>query len=158
MKIGFDNDKYLKTQSENIKKRIEKFGDKLYLEFGGKLFDDLHASRALPGFQPDSKLKMLLQLSDQAEVIIVIGADAIEKNKTREDLGITYDKDVIRLIGEYNRCGLYVSSVVLTKYSGQASADVFKAKLEKQGINTPKDCLVAQYDGEQLYAQRRMNI
>jgi len=145
MKIGFDNDKYLKTQSENIKKRIEKFGDKLYLEFGGKLFDDLHASRALPGFQPDSKLKMLLQLSDQAEVIIVIGADAIEKNKTREDLGITYDKDVIRLIGEYNRCGLYVSSVVLTKYSGQASADVFKAKLEKQGIKVYRHYAIEGY-------------
>ena len=101
MKTGFDNDKYLKMQSEYIKDRFSKFGDKLYLEFGGKLFDDFHASRVLPGFEPDSKLKMLLQLADQAEVIIVIGADAIEKNKKREDLGITYDKDVLRLIEEY---------------------------------------------------------
>lgn len=98
MKTGFDNDKYLKMQSEYIKKRIDKFGDKLYLEFGGKLFDDFHASRVLPGFEPDSKLKMLLKMSEQAEVVIVIGADAIDKNKKREDLGITYDKDVLRLI------------------------------------------------------------
>ena len=98
MRIGFDNDKYLKMQSEYIQKRIDKFGDKLYLEFGGKLFDDFHASRVLPGFKPDSKLGMLLQMSEKAEVVIVIGADAIDKNKKREDLGITYDKDVLRLI------------------------------------------------------------
>ena len=134
MKIGFDNDKYLKIQSEHIMKRIDKFGDKLYLEFGGKLFDDLHASRVLPGFEPDSKLKMLLKLSDHAEVVIVIGADAIEKNKKREDLGITYDKDVIRLIEEYRSCGLYVGSVVVTMYAGQPAADAFKEKLEKKGI------------------------
>ncbi len=135
MKIGFDNDKYLKIQSKHIMERIDKFGDKLYLEFGGKLFDDLHASRVLPGFEPDSKLKMLLQLSDHAEVVIVIGADAIERNKKREDLGITYDKDVIRLIEEYRSCGLYVGSVVVTMYAGQPAADVFKDKLEKKGIS-----------------------
>lgn len=134
MKIGFDNDKYLKIQSEYIKERIDKFGDKLYLEFGGKLFDDYHASRVLPGFAPDSKLKMLLKMADQAEIVIVIGADAIEKNKTREDLGITYDKDVLRLIEEYRSCGLYVGSVVVTMYSGQPAADAFKDKLEKKGI------------------------
>lgn len=134
MKIGFDNEKYLKMQSEYIKKRIEKFGDKLYLEFGGKLFDDYHASRVLPGFAPDSKLKMLLQLAEQAEIVIVIGADAIEKNKKREDLGITYDKDVLRLIEEYRSCGLYVGSVTVTMYSGQPAAMAFKEKLEKKGI------------------------
>lgn len=134
MKIGFDNEKYLKMQSEYIRERIGKFGDKLYLEFGGKLFDDLHASRVLPGFEPNSKLKMLLQLADQAEVVIVIGADAIERNKKREDLGITYDEDVLRLVEEYRSCGLYVGSVVVTKYSGQPSADAFKEKLEKKNI------------------------
>lgn len=134
MKIGFDNDKYLKIQSEHIMERIDKFGDKLYLEFGGKLFDDLHASRVLPGFAPDSKLKMLLQLADHAEVIIVINADAIERNKRREDLGITYDKDVLRLIEEYRSCGLYVGGVVVTMYSAQPSVTAFKDKLEKKGI------------------------
>ena len=145
MKIGFDNEKYLKMQSEYIKERFSKFGDKLYLEFGGKLFDDFHASRVLPGFEPDSKLKMLLQLADQAEVIIVIGADAIEKNKKREDLGITYDKDVVRLIEEYRSCGLYVGSVVLTKYAGQSSADVFKEKLEKKNIKVYKHYMIEGY-------------
>lgn len=145
MKIGFDNEKYLKMQSEYIKERFSKFGDKLYLEFGGKLFDDFHASRVLPGFEPDSKLKMLLQLADQAEVIIVIGADAIEKNKKREDLGITYDKDVIRLIEEYTSCGLYVGSVVLTKYAGQSSADDFKEKLEKKNIKVYKHYIIEGY-------------
>ncbi len=134
MKIGFDNEKYLKIQSEYIKERIDKFGDKLYLEFGGKLFDDFHASRVLPGFAPDSKLKMLLQLADHAEVVIVIGADSIERNKKREDLGITYDKDVLRLIEEYTACGLYVGSVVVTMFSGQPAAIAFKEKLEKKGI------------------------
>lgn len=134
MKIGFDNDKYLKIQSKHIMERIEKFGDKLYMEFGGKLVDDYHASRVLPGFAPDSKLKMLLKLSDHAEVVIVIGADAIERNKKREDLGITYDKDVLRLIQEYRAHGLYVGSVVVTMYAGQPAADVFKDKLEKKGI------------------------
>lgn len=134
MKIGFDNDKYLKIQSEYIKERIEKFDDKLYLEFGGKLVDDYHASRVLPGFAPDSKLKMLLQLADQAEIVIVISADAIERNKKREDLGITYDKDVFRLIEEYRNYGLYVGSVVVTRFTGQPAAVAFKEKLEKRGI------------------------
>ena len=134
MKIGFDNDKYLKMQSEHIRERISKFGNKLYLEFGGKLFDDYHASRVLPGFEPDSKLRMLMQLSDQAEIVIVIGAPDIEKNKVRGDLGITYDEDVLRLMNEFTSRGLYVGSVCITRYSGQNSADAFKKRLEKLGI------------------------
>ena len=134
MKIGFDNEKYLKMQSEHIKERIGQFGDKLYLEFGGKLFDDYHASRVLPGFAPDSKLRMLMQLSDCAEIVIVINAADIEKNKVRGDLGITYDVDVLRLRDEFQEKGLYVGSVVITHYSGQNSADQFKAKLEKKNI------------------------
>ena len=133
-KIGFDNDKYLSMQSEHIRERIGQFGDKLYLEFGGKLFDDYHASRVLSGFAPDSKLQMLLQLADQAEMIISINAADIERNKIRHDLGITYDQDVIRLIGVYKEKGLYVSSVVITRYAGQSSADVFQKKLEAIGI------------------------
>ena len=109
MKIGFDNEKYLKMQSEHIKERISLFGNKLYLEFGGKLFDDFHASRVLPGFQPDSKLKMLLQLKDQAEVVIVISADDIESNKVRGDYGITYDVDVLRLIDVFQSFGLMLA-------------------------------------------------
>ena len=134
MKIGFDNQKYLRMQSEHIRERISQFGDKLYLEFGGKLFDDYHASRVLPGFAPDSKLQMLLQLADQAEIVIVINAADIEKNKIRHDLGITYDLDVLRLIQEFRDKGLYVGSVVITRYSGQTSADMFKTKLENLGI------------------------
>lgn len=134
MKRGFDNEKYLKMQSEHIKERIDQFGDKLYLEFGGKLFDDYHASRVLPGFAPDSKLRMLMQLSDYAEIVIVISASDIEKNKVRGDLGITYDVDVLRLREEFLQKGLYVGSVVITHYSGQNSADQFKAKLEKKNI------------------------
>ena len=133
-KIGFDNDKYLKMQSEHIRERISKFDNKLYLEFGGKLFDDYHASRVLPGFEPDSKLRMLMQLSDQAEIVIVIGAPDIEKNKVRGDLGITYDEDVLRLMNEFTSRGLYVGSVCITRYSGQNSADAFKKRLEKLGI------------------------
>ena len=121
-------------QSEHIKERIGQFGDKLYLEFGGKLFDDYHASRVLPGFAPDSKLRMLMQLSDCAEIVIVINAADIEKNKVRGDLGITYDVDVLRLRDEFQEKGLYVGSVVITHYSGQNSADQFKAKLEKKNI------------------------
>ena len=134
MRIGFDNDKYLIMQSEHIKERIGQFGDKLYLEFGGKLFDDYHASRVLPGFAPDSKLRMLMQLSDYAEIVIVINAADIEKNKVRGDLGITYDVDVLRLRDEFQEKGLYVGSVVITHYAGQNSADQFKAKLEKKNI------------------------
>ncbi|MBQ8175718.1 MAG: DUF1846 domain-containing protein [Oscillospiraceae bacterium] len=133
-KIGFDNDKYLKMQSEHIRQRISQFGDKLYLEFGGKLFDDFHASRVLPGFKPDSKLQMLLQLKDDVEVVIVISAGDIEKNKVRGDLGITYDMDAIRLYNIFSKIGLYVSSVVLTQYEGQASADAFQERLEALGI------------------------
>ncbi|MCR4923700.1 MAG: DUF1846 domain-containing protein [Lachnospiraceae bacterium] len=133
-KIGFDNEKYLKMQSEHIKERISKFGNKLYLEFGGKLFDDYHASRVLPGFEPDSKLRMLMQLSEQAEIVIVINASDIEKNKVRGDLGITYDEDVKRLMKVFESRGLYVGSVVLTHYTGQAAADIFKLNLEKRGV------------------------
>ena len=132
MKIGFDNEKYLKMQSEHIRERISKFGDKLYLEFGGKLFDDYHASRVLPGFQPDSKLRMLLQLADQAEIVIAISAADIEKNKIRGDLGITYDVDVLRLIQAFRDSGLYVGSVVITRYT--LAADQFKTKLQSMGV------------------------
>lgn len=135
MKTGFDNEKYLKMQSEHIRQRIEQFDHKLYLEFGGKLFDDYHASRVLPGFAPDSKMRMLKQLSDQAEIIIVISAKDIEKNKVRGDLGITYDSDVLRLMDSFRDNGLYVGSVVITQYSGQESALLFKNKLEKLGIS-----------------------
>lgn len=145
MKIGFDNEKYLTMQSEHIRKRISQFGDKLYLEFGGKLFDDFHASRVLPGFAPDSKLQMLLQLADQAELIIVISATDIEKNKIRHDLGITYDVDVLRLIQAYTDKGLYVGSVVITQYAGQANADVFKTKLEKMGIKVYRHYIIDGY-------------
>ncbi len=133
-KYGFDNEKYLKIQSEHIKERIAKFGDKLYLEFGGKLFDDFHASRVLPGFQPDSKLKMLSQLIDVAEIIIVISAIDIEKNKVRGDLGITYDVDVLRLREEFMSRGFMVNSVVVTHYNGQASTDAYRQRLERMGI------------------------
>ncbi|MBR0483339.1 MAG: DUF1846 domain-containing protein [Oscillospiraceae bacterium] len=133
-KIGFDNDKYLKMQSEHIRERITHFGDKLYLEFGGKLFDDYHASRVLPGFKPDSKLQMLLQLKDEAEIVIVINAGDIEKNKVRGDLGITYDVDVIRLFNVFTKIGLYVSSVVLTRYEHQPTADAFQSRLEALGV------------------------
>ena len=134
MKHGFNNDKYLKIQSEHIKERIAQFGNKLYLELGGKLFDDHHASRVLPGFQPDSKLRMLSQLADHAEIVIVISALDIEKNKVRNDLGITYDMDVLRLREEFQNRGFLVGSVVITHYNGQASADAFRQRLERMGI------------------------
>ena len=134
MRIGYDNDKYIRTQSAHIRERIGQFGGKLYLEFGGKLYDDNHAARVLPGFQPDSKLQMLLQLKEQAEMVIVINADDIEKNKIRGDLGITYDRDVIRLIDNFRGFGLYVSSVVLTRYHGQNLAKAFQSRLEGLGI------------------------
>ena len=136
MKYGFDNEKYLKIQSEHIKERIAQFGNKLYLELGGKLFDDHHASRVLPGFQPDSKLRMLQQLSDKAEIVIVISAVDIEKNKVRNDLGITYDEDVLRLRGEFQNRGFMVGSVVITHYNGQSSAVAFRQRLERLGIKT----------------------
>ena len=134
MKIGFDNQQYQITQSEHIRERICQFGDKLYLEFGGKLFDDYHASRVLPGFAPDSKLQMLMQLADQAEIVVAINASDIEKDKVRYDLGITYDADVLRLIQSFRERGLYVGSVVITQYMGQSAADIFKEKLERIGI------------------------
>ena len=134
MKYGFDNEKYLKIQSEHIKERIATFGDKLYMEFGGKLFDDFHASRVLPGFEPDSKLKMLMQMKDDAEIVIVISAVDIEKNKVRSDLGITYDVDVLRLRDEFIARDLSVNSVVITHYNGQSSADAYRKRLEKMGI------------------------
>ncbi len=133
-KTGFDNDKYLKLQSEKIKERISTFGGKLYLEFGGKLFDDYHASRVLPGFKPDSKISMLVQLKDQAEIVIVINAADIEKNKVRSDLGITYDVDVLRLIDAFRGYGLYVGSVCLTRFAGQPSAIAYQKKLESLGL------------------------
>ncbi len=136
MKNGFDNAKYLKIQSEHIKERISMFGNKLYMEFGGKLFDDFHASRVLPGFQPDSKLRMLTQLRDQAEILIVISAVDIEKNKVRNDLGITYDMDVLRLRDEFINRGFLVSSVVITHFRGQESAVAFRSRLERLGIKT----------------------
>ncbi|MBQ7037190.1 MAG: DUF1846 domain-containing protein [Clostridia bacterium] len=135
-KIGFDNDLYIKKQSEQIQKRIQAFGGKLYLEFGGKLFDDYHASRVLPGFRPDSKVLMLKNIAKDVEIVIVINADAIEKNKMRSDLGITYDADVLRLIDAFRSIGLYVGSVVISQFDGQPSAAVFKEKLEKLGIKT----------------------
>ena len=133
-KIGFDNDKYLHTQSEHIRQRISQFGGKLYLEFGGKLYDDYHASRVLPGFHPDSKLRMLLQLKDQVEVVIAINSSDIEKNKVRGDLGITYDVDVLRLIDVFRSFGLYVGSVVMTQFQGQAVALAFQERLEALGV------------------------
>ena len=136
MKIGFDKEKYQKIQSEHIKERIAQFGDKLYMEFGGKLFDDNHASRVLPGFEPDSKLKMLSELSDCAEIIIVISAVDIEKNKIRGDLGITYDMDVLRLREEFVSRGFLVSSVVITHFNGQSSATAFRNRLKRLGIKT----------------------
>ena len=132
--IGFDNEKYLRLQSEHIRQRIDQFGGKLYLEFGGKLYDDNHASRVLPGFQPDSKLRMLLQLKDQVEMVIAINAADIEKNKIRGDLGITYDRDVIRLLDVFRGFGLYVSSVVLTRYEEQTAVKAFQERLEGLGV------------------------
>ena len=136
MKHGFDNEKYVKIQSSHIKDRIAKFGNKLYLELGGKLFDDHHASRVLPGFQPDSKLRMLSQLADHAEIVIVISAVDIEKNKVRQDLGITYDMDALRLRSEFQNRGFRVNSIVITHYNGQASADAFRQRLERMGIKS----------------------
>ena len=146
-KIGFDNDKYLKKQSEQIKERIKKFGGKLYLEFGGKLFDDFHASRVLPGFAPDSKIRMLAELKDQAEIIIVINASDIEKNKVRGDLGITYDLDVLRLIDAFRGFGLFVGSVVMTRYESSAPVENFINKLEGLGIKVTSDSLNALFHG-----------
>ena len=130
LRVGFDNDKYVKLQSQRIRDRIAQFGGKLYLEFGGKLFDDYHASRVLPGFEPDSKVRMLLEMKDEAEIVIVISAEDIERNKRRGDLGITYDDDTLRLIDAFKSIGLYVGSVSITHYRGQHTADLFKKRLE----------------------------
>ena len=143
--LCFDNDKYITLQSEKIKERIESFGGKLYLEFGGKLFDDYHASRVLPGFCPDSKIKMLLKMKDKAEIIVVLSATAIEQNKIRGDLGITYDMDALRLIDAFNEIGIYVGGVVITQYSGQPSADMFIKRLGNLGIKSYKHYPISGY-------------
>ena len=145
---GFDNDRYLHTQSAHIQDRIDQFGGKLYLEFGGKLYDDYHASRVLPGFQPDSKLRMLLQMKDHVEMVIAINAADIEKNKVRGDLGITYDRDVIRLIGIFRDLGLYVSSVVLTRFADQPGIKAFQARLESLGIKVYRHYAIAGYPSD----------
>ena len=146
--IGFDNDKYLQTQSEHIRSRINQFGGKLYLEFGGKLYDDHHAARVLPGFQPDSKLRMLLQMTDQVEMVIAINAADIEKNKIRGDLGITYDRDVIRLLDVFRSFGLYVSSVVLTRYEELPAVKAFQARLESMGLRVYHHYDIAGYPSD----------
>lgn len=151
MKKGFDNEKYLKLQSEHISERIAQFGNKLYLEFGGKLFDDYHASRVLPGFEPDSKLQMLLQLKDKAEIVIVISAEDIEKSKVRGDYGITYDMDVLRLIDEFQSIGLFVGSVCLTKFAGQAAAELFQKRLESLGIKSYRHYKIPGYPSDVNY-------
>ena len=148
MRLGFDNDKYLKMQSEHILERIKKFDNKLYLEFGGKLFDDYHASRVLPGFMPDSKLRMLLQLKEQAEIVFVISAEDIETNKIRGDLGITYDLDVLRLIDAFREIGLFVGSVCITKYTGQAAADQFVKRLIELGIQAYRHYKIPGYPSD----------
>ncbi|MGM9523984.1 MAG: DUF1846 domain-containing protein, partial [Faecousia sp.] len=147
-RTGFDNERYLKLQSERIRERVERFGGKLYLEFGGKLFDDYHASRVLPGFEPDSKMRMLLELKEQAELIIVISADDIEKNKRRGDLGITYDLDVMRLIDAFRDYGLYVGGVVLTRYREQPAAEAFRNKLEALGVRVYRHYPIADYPAD----------
>ena len=147
-KIGFDNKKYLSMQSEKIEERIQSFGNKLYLEFGGKLFDDSHASRVLPGFEPDSKIKMLLKLKDVAEILVVINANDIIKNKYRSDLGITYDADVIRLIDIFKSKGLYVGSVVMTMYHSQPAVDGFIKRLNNLGINVYKHYVIEGYPSD----------
>ena len=144
-RLGFDNDKYVKLQSQNIRERISKFGGKLYLEFGGKLFDDYHASRVLPGFAPDSKVRMLLEMKDVAEIVIAISADDIERSKRRGDLGITYDEDCLRLIDAFQGIGLFIGSVVITHYRGQAVADQFKKRLETLGIKVYRHYIIPDY-------------
>ncbi len=146
-KIGFDSRKYIQLQSEKIRERIAQFGGKLYLEFGGKLFDDYHASRVLPGFAPDNKLRMLMELREQAEIVIAINANDIEKNKKRGDLDITYDVDVIRLVDAFRDFGLYVGSIALTQYTGQPSAEVFEARMKKLGLPVYRLYRIPDYPG-----------
>ena len=143
--IGFDNAKYVREQSRNIRDRISQFGGKLYLEFGGKLFDDYHASRVLPGFEPDSKVKMLLEMKDDAEIVIAISADDIERNKRRGDLGITYDEDTLRLIDAFRGIGLYVGSVVITHYRSQPAAELFQKRLETLGVKVYRHYIIPDY-------------
>ena len=147
-RIGFDNDKYIRTQSAHIRERIAQFGGKLYLEFGGKLFDDHHASRVLPGFAPDSKIRMLVELAAEAEIVIVINAADIEKNKVRGDLGITYDQDTLRLIDAFRDFGLYVGSVVLTRYTGQPAATAFQGRLEALGLKVYRHYSIPGYPSD----------
>ena len=149
-KVGFSNEKYVQMQSQKIRDRIGQFGGKLYLEFGGKLFDDFHASRVLPGFEPDSKVKMLLALKDEVEIVIAINADAIEKNKRRGDLGITYDQEVLRLIDAFTEIGLYVGSVVITHYRSQPTAEQFQKRLELLGIRVYRHFIIPDYPDERI--------
>ena len=144
-RIGFDNEKYVKLQSQNIRDRISQFGGKLYLEFGGKLFDDYHAARVLPGFEPDSKVKMLLEMKDDAEIVIVLSADDIERAKRRGDLGITYDEDTLRLIDAFRGIGLYIGSVVITHYREQSAAEKFIKRLEMLGIRVFRHFIIPDY-------------
>ena len=146
--VGFDSEKYIRLQSEHIRERINQFGGKLYLEFGGKLFDDYHASRVLPGFAPDNKIKMLLALRDQAEIVIAINAGDIEKNKRRGDLGITYDTDVARLIDVFRGFGLYVGSIALTQYAGQPAADVFEKRMQALGLKVYRQYRIPNYPAD----------
>jgi len=145
---GFDSQKYISLQSEHIRERIAQFGGKLYLEFGGKLFDDYHASRVLPGFEPDNKIRMLMQLKDQAEIVIAINANDIEKNKRRGDLGITYDTDVIRLVDIFREFGLYVGGIALTQYSGQPSAGMFEKRMTTLGLRVYRHYLIPNYPSD----------
>ena len=147
-KAGFDSQKYIRLQSEHIRERIDQFGGKLYLEFGGKLFDDYHASRVLPGFEPDNKIKMLLELKDQAEVVIAINAGDIEKNKRRGDLGITYDTDVMRLIDVFRGFGLYVGSIALTQYAEQPSAVIFEKRMTALGLKVYRHYHIPNYPSD----------
>ena len=147
-KIGFDNETYLQLQSKKILERVDRFGGKLYLEFGGKLFDDYHASRVLPGFAPDSKVRMLMEMRDEAEIIIAISADDIERNKRRGDLGITYDDDTLRLIDAFQGCGLYVGSVVITHHRGQPAAEKFQRRLEALGIRVYRHYIIPDYPSD----------
>ena len=147
-RIGFDNDKYVKLQSQHIRDRIDHFGGKLFLEFGGKLFDDYHASRVLPGFQPDSKVKMLLEMKDDAEIVIVVSADDIERSKRRGDLGITYQDDTLRLIDAFRGIGLFVGSVVLTHYREQTAAEKFQKRLETLGVRVYRHYVIPNYPSD----------
>lgn len=148
MKIGFDNDKYLALQAQHIRARREQFGDKLYIEFGGKLFDDYHASRVLPGFQPDSKIRMLASIRDEVEIVVAICAGDIEKKKIRGDLGIGYDEDVLRLMDVFRGLGFYVGSVVITQYAGQPAADAFIKRLTALGVRSYRHYPIAGYPSD----------